>query len=224
MTTKPSRPRREYDGLPLRAEDLPPDGLAAARLWYEEALAWYAARSGPDEPGAVHGNEVALATATADGRPSVRFVLLGSFEPDGVLFYTDRESRKGGELRTNPHAAMTFWWPAFERQVRLEGVARPTDDATSDAYHDARPRGSRISATASRQSRPIESRDALEAARREVERRYPDGPVPRPARWGGFRLEPRRIELWQGRPDRLHDRLLYERRDDGTWTVTRLQP
>jgi len=194
--------------------------MEAAGAWYREALAWYAEHPRDD----VHGNEASLATSTPDGRPSARIVLVRGFEPEGLVFYTDRESRKGDELMRNSHAALTLWWPAFARQIRFEGEAVPVDDAMSDAYHDARPRGSQLSAATSHQSRPIESREALEERRHTLEEAFEGKAVARPARWGGFRLVPHTVELWQGRPDRLHDRLLYRRAGDGSWSVTRLQP
>ena len=220
MTSHPTWPRSDYDGRPLEPADLPADGLAAAGRWYHEALAWHAEQGG----GAVHGNEAALATSTPSGRPSVRIVLVRGLDAEGLVFYTDRESRKGVELQANPHAALTLWWPGLARQVRFEGRADPVDDALSDAYHDARPRGSQLSAAASHQSHPVASREVLEARRRALDEGRPGASIPRPARWGGFRLVPDVVELWQGRPDRLHDRLRYERGTAGDWTVVRLQP
>jgi pyridoxamine 5'-phosphate oxidase len=153
-------------------------------------------------------------------------VLLKGFDPSGFVFYTNYESRKGGELAANAYAALAFYWGALERQVRIEGRVSQVAAAQSDAYFHSRPAGSQLSAAASRQSQVIASRDALEAEVAALAARYPDQPVPRPDYWGGYRLAPDRIEFWQGRANRLHDRLRY-RRDDpgaGAWIVERLSP
>ena len=164
---------------------------------------------------------MALATATADGRPSVRMVLLKGVDERGFSFYTGYESRKGRELAENPRAALLFHWPG--RQVRIEGpVERVTADE-SDAYFASRPRGSRLSAIASRQSEVVSSREELEGRVAELEEQFAGAEPPRPDRWGGFRLVPETFELWQHRDDRLHDRLRY-RRDGDAWLVERLSP
>lgn len=164
-----------------------------------------------------------LATTSADGRPSARMMLLKEFDERGFVFYTNYESRKGDELAANPYAALILYWNILERQVRIEGkVARLTAEASS-TYFRGRPRGSQLGAWASDQSRAVESREALEARFREHERKFEGGDVPLPPYWGGFRLVPDRIEFWQGRLNRLHDRLLYVR-DGNAWKVTRLQP
>ena len=164
-----------------------------------------------------------LATVDSSGRPSARTVLMRGFDERGFVFYTNYESRKGEELATNPQAALVFHWGVLERQVRVEGrVTRLTHDE-SYAYFRSRPRGSRIGAWASDQTRPLENRAALEARERELNAEHPGDDVPLPPYWGGFRLVPEQIEFWQGRINRLHDRLRYVREASG-WRVERLQP
>jgi len=166
---------------------------------------------------------VALATADASGRPSVRMVLLRGADEHGFVFHTNYTSRKARELTENPHAAICVHWHAIEEQIRIEGTVERLDDRASDDYFASRPRGSQIGAWASRQSDTLDSRETLEAAYRAIEQRFHGGPVPRPPFWGGFRLIPERIEFWFGRADRLHDRLLYLREANG-WRVERLYP
>jgi pyridoxamine 5'-phosphate oxidase len=166
---------------------------------------------------------VALATADASGRPSVRMVLLRGADEHGFVFHTNYTSRKARDLIENPHAAICVHWPAIEEQIRIEGTVEQLDDRASDDYFASRPRGSQIGAWASRQSETLDSRETLEEEYRAVEQRFHGGPVPRPPFWGGFRLIPERIEFWFGRGDRLHDRLLYLREGD-QWRVERLYP
>lgn len=166
---------------------------------------------------------VALATADAAGRPSVRMVLLKGVDARGFVFYTNFDSRKGEQLTANPHAALCFHWKSLERQVRVEGPVARVDDAEADAYFDSRPRESRIGAWASRQSRPLSDRLELEKAVARYAARYAVGRVPRPPHWGGFRIAPARIEFWRSRPFRLHERILYVR-DGAEWTTQRLYP
>lgn len=165
-----------------------------------------------------------LATATPEGMPSARIVLLRGFDERGFSFYTNYEGRKGGELSSNPRAALVFYWGALERQVRVEGSVSKLSEEESDEYFGSRPRGSRIGAWASEQSRVLEKRELLERRVAELEREYPGEEIPRPPFWGGFRVSHERVEFWQGRESRLHDRLLYERRSDGGWGIVRLQP
>jgi len=164
-----------------------------------------------------------LATATRAGRPSARVVLLKGFDERGFVFYTNYEGRKGRELEENPYCALVFYWGELERQVRVEGWASRISREESDAYYRRRPRGSQLGARASTQSRPVVEREALEGRLRELEREYEGREVSRPDFWGGYRVEPEEIELWQGRENRLHDRLVYRRSGEG-WEIQRLQP
>ncbi len=163
-----------------------------------------------------------LATTDTAGRPSARIVLLKGFDARGFVFYTNYQSRKGLELAANPQAALLFFWPELERQVRIEGLVSPVSAAESDAYYASRPLGSRIGAWASPQSRPI-THEALAERVAELSRTLGDDPA-RPPHWGGYRLEATRIEFWQGRPSRLHDRLVYARDAEGDWALGRIAP
>jgi pyridoxamine 5'-phosphate oxidase len=165
----------------------------------------------------------ALATSDADGRPSIRVVLVRQVDERGFVFHTNFNSRKGRELVANPHAALCFYWPTLDEQIRAEGSVDRLGGDESDAYFVTRPRGSQLGAWASDQSARLESRETLEARYRDIEKRFEGVPVPRPPFWGGFRLRPARVEFWYGRPDRLHDRVLYVRDGDG-WRIERLYP
>jgi len=165
----------------------------------------------------------ALATADADGRPSVRMVLLRGADDRGFVFHTNYDSRKARDLTDNPHAALCIHWPSLEEQIRIEGSVERVSDAESDEYFATRPRGSQIGAWVSKQSAVLPSRETLEEEYRQAERRFEGKPVPRPSFWGGFRIIPERIEFWFGRPDRLHDRLLYVRQGSN-WRIERLYP
>jgi pyridoxamine 5'-phosphate oxidase len=165
----------------------------------------------------------ALATADAGGRPSVRMVLLRGADDRGFVFHTNYDSRKARDLTDNPHAALCIHWPSLEEQIRVEGSVERLSDSESDAYFATRPRGSQIGAWVSKQSAVLLSRETLEEEYREAERRFEGNPVPRPPFWGGFRIIPERIEFWFGRPDRLHDRLLYVRQGSD-WRIERLYP
>lgn len=204
--------RRDYGAGPLRE-----DALAAT--WSEQLERWLADAVGAEltEP-----NAMVLSTADLDAVPSARTVLLKGLDERGLCFYTNRRSRKGRELEANPRAAAVFPWIAMQRQVIVEGSVEPLEEHEADAYFASRPHGSRISAVASPQSQRVESREMLEKAYTDAAARYPDE-VPRPAHWGGFRLRPDMVEFWQGRPDRLHDRLRY-RHTVGEWEVERLGP
>jgi pyridoxamine 5'-phosphate oxidase len=194
-------------------DDLDPDPVTQFRRWLADAESSRAIR----EPTAM-----AIATVGGDGRPSARMVLIRRFDEHGFCFFTDYESQKGRELAHNPWAAAVVYWDPLARQVRISGQVERTSQAESDAYYAARAPGSRIAAWASRQSRPIADRAALERRYAVTERRFAGGDVPRPPNWGGFRLVPRRFEFWQSRENRLHDRLAYELGADGTWQRQRL--
>ena len=189
------------------------DPLEQLREWYDAARA-----AGVAEPEAA-----ALATATPDGRPSVRIVLLRGLGPEGVDFYTNYDSRKGRELEANPRAALALHWPAQQRQVRMEGPVERLPAEASDAYFDGRPRGSRIGAWASRQGTVLSDRRSLESRFDQLEEEWRTRDIPRPPYWGGFRLRPEAVEFWEGRPSRLHDRIHYLR-EDGGWRAERLSP
>jgi pyridoxamine 5'-phosphate oxidase len=183
--------------------------------WYDAAVA-----AGVPEPEAM-----TLSTATPDGRPSARIVLLRGFDARGFCFFTNYDSRKGRELMANPHASLTFHWADLERQVRIEGLVEQTTAAESDEYFRTRPSTSRIGAWSSPQSEVIPDRAALEALFTRYREQHPDDTaIPRPPNWGGFRLVPARIEFWQGRPSRLHDRLCFRRESGGAWMLERLAP
>ena len=168
---------------------------------------------------------MALATATPDGRPSVRMVLLKGWDPEGFVFYTNLESRKAVELEANPRAAICFHWQPLEIQVRVEGEVRRVSEEEADGYFNSRPRGSRIGAWASLQSRPLPVRSELETRVQEIDARYSDVEIPRPAFWSGYRISPDRIEFWSGKPDRLHERDLFVKDPaSGSWSHQLLYP
>ena len=169
-------------------------------------------------------NAMTLATATPDGVPSARIVLLKEFDEHGFVFYSNYESQKGRELAANPRAALVFYWPDLERQVRISGRVEQVSREESERYFRSRPFGSRIGALASRQSERLTERDELEERVRRLTLQYKGDEVPLPSAWGGYRLVPATLEFWQGRPSRLHDRLRYTRAADGTWMVERLSP
>ncbi|MBI1758634.1 MAG: pyridoxamine 5'-phosphate oxidase [Actinobacteria bacterium] len=207
--------RRRYGGPPLTEDVVAGDWFTQFEHWFADA-----ARS----PVVREPNAMLLATATPDGRPSARTVLLKGYSERGLVFFTNYGSRKGRELAANPVACCVLPWIELERQVVVDGVAERLPREESAAYFVSRPRGAQLGAWASRQSSVIPSREPLEAAVAEVRERFGDGPVPVPEHWGGFRIVPETVEFWQGRPDRLHDRLRFRRTAEGTWVVERLAP
>jgi pyridoxamine 5'-phosphate oxidase len=197
------------------------DVADAERNPFRQFDAWFAQAVDAKLP---EPNTMTLATVDSRGRPSARIVLIKGVDERGFVFFTNYESRKGRELADNPHASLLFYWIELERQVRIEGTVVKTSPAESDQYFESRPLGSRIGAWASEQSQAIESRAVLEAREKEISEKYGEHP-PRPPHWGGYRLIPDAIEFWQGRPSRLHDRLLYTRAvEGGDWQITRLSP
>lgn len=206
------RLRREYARAGLHERDADPDPVAQFARWFEEAVAAAVA-----EP-----NAMTLATATRDGVPSARVVLLKGFDERGFVFYTNYESQKGRELAENPAAALVFYWPELERQVRILGRVARVSREESERYFRTRPRGSQLGAWASRQSAVIGGREALEAELQRRAAEFGEGEIPAPPFWGGFRVAPSTCEFWQGRPDRLHDRLRYTPQPGGGWLLERL--
>ncbi len=184
------------------------------RDWFDDALV-----SGSRLP-----ESMTLATATKDGQPSARVVLLKDVDERGFVFYTNYRSAKAKELDENPRAALVFYWLGLDRQVRVEGTVERVSDEESDEYFKTRPRESQIGALASPQSEVIHSREVLEKNFRDLDELYRDRSIDRPAHWGGYRLKPERVEFWQNRASRLHDRILYEQQSDGSWTISRLAP
>jgi len=205
--------RITYQRGELGVDVVASDPFEQFRGWLDEALKTEAI---------VEPNAMSVATVGANGRPSARMVLLRQWDARGFVFFTNYESRKGADLTVHPYAALLFWWGALERQIRIEGSVERVLDVESDAYFNSRPRGHRLGAWASHQSSVVPDRETLERAVADADARFP-GEVPRPPFWGGYRVVPDRFEFWQGRPNRVHDRVAYERAADG-WTPARLSP
>jgi pyridoxamine 5'-phosphate oxidase len=200
--------------MPLMDSDLDPDPFAQFGRWFEEAKG--AVKDLPET--------MMVATSTREGEVSVRAVLLKQFDKHGFVFFTNYNSRKAAHIHDNPRAGLAFWWPPLERQVRIEGAVVRVAEEESDAYFGTRPRGSQLGAWASEQSKVIAGRGDLDARFEELEKCYPEGAIPRPPHWGGYRVIPIFFEFWQGRPDRLHDRFAYRLRDAKDWVIERLSP
>ncbi|MFL5241979.1 MAG: pyridoxamine 5'-phosphate oxidase [Gemmataceae bacterium] len=206
--------RREYMQKGFSEEQSRPDPFEQFGVWLEEALA----------VPLLEPNAMTLATCSADGKPTARVVLLRGFDGRGFTFFTNRHSGKGRQLAENPQACLVLFWPEMDRQIRIEGHVEWTSDEESEVYFASRPRGSQLAAWASRQSEVIPNRAALEQRVEEFAIKYAEQAVPRPPHWGGYRVVPAKIEFWQGRPSRLHDRLRYRKGTDGKWIRERLAP
>lgn len=205
--------RKNYSFSALDEKEIDPNPIAQFRKWFDQAV-----HSEVNEPNAMH-----LATISNDGRPSGRVVLLKGLDEKGFSFYTNYQSNKGKELEQHPACCLTFFWPELERQVRIEGVTERLDEATSEKYFHSRPRGSQIGAWASPQSAVIKNRSILEERVSDLEKKYGEGLIPKPKQWGGYLVKPFLIEFWQGRPDRLHDRIRYLL-NETSWEYRRLAP
>lgn len=214
MDTSVADLRKEYTLQGLMETDIDPNPFRQFQKWFDSALA-----AQLPEP-----NAMTLATATPDGKPRARIVLLKGFDERGFVFYSNYKSHKGQELADNPQAALVFLWTELERQVRIQGSALKVSDQESDEYFHSRPFSSRLGAWASNQSQVISDRQLLELRLQELKTAYEHKDIPRPPHWGGFRVVPTEIEFWQGRPSRLHDRLNYCLLDDGSWLTERLSP
>lgn len=206
--------RKEYKLRSLSEADVAADPLAQFTTWWNEAT-----NAGIDEV-----NAMTLSTASADGLPSARIVLLKGYDPAGFVFFTNYNSFKAQQIAENPRAALLFFWKELERQVRITGIIEKTTEAESDTYYNSRPEGSRIGAWASPQSHVIESREWLERREQDYQKEFDGKRILRPENWGGYRIKPVAVEFWQGRPSRLHDRIQYTLQENGEWKIERLAP
>lgn len=214
MDTRPEPIEYEHSEPGLHRRDLDPDPIKQFGNWFTAAI----------EARIRDVNAMSLATASADGRPSVRIVLLKTFDHDGFVFFTNYESEKGRQLTENPYAALCFYWVEQDRQIRISGKTFQTSREESERYFHSRPLGSQLGAWASRQSEVIDARRVLDARLAQMTERFSDKPVLLPPHWGGYRLKPDRIEFWQGRLNRMHDRFRYDLQPDGAWLLERLSP
>ena len=207
--------RKNYTLTGLSEADVDANPIKQFQIWFQQAL----------DAHLLEPNAMTLATATADGKPSARIVLLKGVSENGFVFYTNYQSQKGKQLIANPYGALVFLWKELERQVRIEGKVEQLSPQESEAYFQSRPKASQLGALASAQSRVIVSREVLDRKLVDLQTQYQnDATIPRPEHWGGFKVIPNRIEFWQGRPSRLHDRLVYNLQDDRSWQITRLAP
>jgi pyridoxamine 5'-phosphate oxidase len=207
--------RKNYSLQALTEDSVKADPLLQFETWMQEAL----------QATVLEATAMVLSTVNAEGAPSARVVLLKGVQNGGFVFFTNYQSRKSQELAANPKAALTFFWPELERQIRIEGAVGKVADEVSDAYFATRPSGSQIGAWASPQSQEVDSRETIEKAMRLYAEKFEEeGKMERPGHWGGFALFPTHLEFWQGRPDRLHDRILYKKEEEEGWTVVRLAP
>ena len=206
--------RREYEQDSLLEEEAGLNPFVLFKRWFEESL----------EAGVPHANAMTLATVSSEGKPSARIVLFKDFGENGFTFFTDYRSTKSEELSGNPHGALVCLWSSLERQIRIEGKTERTSPEVSDTYFQSRPRGAQLAAWTSHQSQVVANREVLEVRMNDLDRRYKDQPIPRPPHWGGYRLIAQMIEFWQGRPNRLNDRLRYQLSGHGSWTRQRLSP
>ncbi|MBD2577148.1 pyridoxamine 5'-phosphate oxidase [Oscillatoria sp. FACHB-1406] len=214
MTISIADLRQDYSKAGLSEADSAENPIEQFKIWFEQAMS-----AQLTEP-----NAMVLATATANGMPSARMVLLKAFDERGFTFFTNYESDKGKQLAANPQAALTFWWAELERSVRIEGRIEKISETESDEYFQNRPRASQLGAWTSEQSEVIPDRELLEERLEHFREQYGEGKIPRPPHWGGYRVIPSAIEFWQGRPNRLHDRLRYRCQEDGSWLRERLSP